>query len=64
MRNGEVGWTPVVRRNKMSEESDSSGNLNVMIDLNKGRSLVWYKMVKGIPRIYILDICKLRDGWQ
>ena len=53
MKDGEVGWTPVVRRWKKSarsEESDSSGDLNVMMDLNKGRSLVWYKVEK-IPGI-------------
>ena len=36
-----MGWTPVVRRrrkkNARSEESDSRRNLNVMLDLNKGR---------------------------
>ena len=36
-----MGWTPVVRRKESarSEESDSSGNLNVIMDLNKGRIL-------------------------
>ena len=54
-KDGEVGWTPVVRRKKSArnEESDSSGNLNVMMDLNKERSLVWYKKVEGF-----LELCQ------
>ena len=42
VKDGEVGWTPVVRRRKgaSSEESDISENLNVMMDINQGRSLV------------------------
>ena len=59
MRNGEmgvkiyrmeVGWTPIVRRrrkkNVWSEESESSGNLNVN---DKIRSLVMYRKVDRIP---------------
>ena len=35
---GEVGWTPVVRRRrKKSEESESSGNLNMNnVDIQEG----------------------------
>ena len=42
-KDGKVDWTPVMRRRKKSvrsKENDSSGNLNVMINLNKGRSLL------------------------
>ena len=38
VKDGEVGWTPIVRRRK-TEESGSSGNLNVN-DEGKKRSLV------------------------
>ena len=41
------------RRRKKSEECDSSGDLNVMMDLNKGRSLVWNKEVEGFPGIHV-----------
>ena len=67
VKDGEVGWTPIVRRKKSArrEESDSSVNLNVMMDLNKARSLVWYRW-KGFLEFmsWIINICKLRDGWQ
>ena len=36
-----------------SEKSDSSGNLNVMMDLNNGRSFVWFRKVEEIPGIYV-----------
>ena len=54
VKDGEVSWTPVVRwwrrKSARSEESESSGNLNVN---NKRRSLVRYRKVYGIPRIFI-----------
>ena len=54
VRDREVGWTPVVRRRRnksaWSEESESSGNLNVN---DKRRSLVRYRKVDVILEIYI-----------
>ena len=44
----------------LGTRSDNGGNLIVMMDLNKGRSLVWYKKY-GIPGIMSIDICKLHD---
>ena len=55
------------KKSAMSEENDSSGNLNVMMDLNKGRSLVWYKKIGWIPGIYVcrhLQASRWVDGWQ
>ena len=47
-----------------SEESDSSGNLNVMMNLNKGRSLVWYKKVDVIPGIFVCRDLQASRWWQ
>ncbi len=59
VKDGELGWIPVVRRRRKksarSEESESSGNVNVN---NKRRSLVMYRKVDGIPRIYIRESLK------
>ena len=53
VKDGEVGWTPVVRRRRKksprSEEGESSGDLNVN---DKRRSLVRYRKVDGIPGLY------------
>ena len=53
VKDGEVGWTPAVRRRRKksarSKESESSGNLNVN---NKRRSLVRYRRWPGIQGIY------------
>ena len=46
----------VRRRRKKSagcEYGDNSANWNVRLDLIKGRNLVRYKEVNGIPGIYI-----------
>ena len=68
MSNGEMGWTPVVRmrrkKSAKSKESDSSEKFNVMMNLNKGRSLVWYKKVGRNLEFLSIDSCKLQDGWQ
>ena len=54
VRDEEVGLTPVVRWRRetsaSSEESESSGNLNVK---NKRTSLLRYRKVDVIPEIYI-----------
>ena len=56
VKDGEVGWTPDVRRwrkkSTRSEENESSGNLNMN---NKRRSMVRYRKVDGIPVIYIRE---------
>ena len=57
----------MVRRKKSarSEDGNNSANWNVRLDLLKGRNLVRYKEVNGIPGIYIfVEACKPRDGWQ
>ena len=50
IKDGEVGWTPVVRRRRKkcarSEESESSGYVN-----DKRKSLLQYRKVDGIPGI-------------
>ena len=57
MKDGEAGWTAVVRRRRKksarSEDGDNSENWNVRSDFIKGRNLVKYKEVNGIPGIYI-----------
>ena len=59
VKDGEVGWTSIVRRRRKkiarSEESESSGNLNVN---NKKRSLVRHRKVEGILGIYIRENLK------
>ena len=54
VKDGEVGWTPVVRRRRKkcarSEKSESSGYV-----YDKRRSLVRYRKVDGIPGIYIRE---------
>ena len=51
VKDGEVGWTPVMRRrrkkNARSEESESSGNLNVN---NERRNLAMYRKMDWIPK--------------
>ena len=46
MKDGEAGWTAVVRRRRKksarSEDGDNSANWNVRLDLIKGRNLVRY----------------------
>ena len=58
VKDGEVGWTQVVRRRKKSsrsEKTESCGNLNVN---DKRRSLVRYRKVDGIPGINIRENLK------
>ena len=54
MKDGEAGWTPVVRRRRKksawSEDGDDSGNWNIKLNLIEGR---WYWEVNGIRGIYI-----------
>ena len=52
---------PVVRMWKKiarSEDSDNSRDLNVRLNMIKGRSLVKYREVNGFPGIYA------RESWQ
>ena len=56
-----MGWTPVVRRRK---KSNSSGNLNVMMDLNKEEAWCGTIRWKGFLEFMSVDICKLRDRQQ
>ena len=44
--------------------SDSSVSLNVMMDLNRGRSLVWYKKMEGIPGIYFRRHLQASRWWH
>ena len=57
VKDGEVGWTPVVRRRRKkcarSEKSESSGYV-----YDNRRSLVRYRKVDGIPGIYIRENLK------
>ena len=59
VKDGEVDWIQVVRRvrkkSARSEESESSGNLNVN-DIRRG--LVRYRKVDGIPGINIQENLK------
>ena len=52
VKDGDVGWTPVMGRKRKksarSEESKSSGNLNV-----NNKSLVRYMKMDGIPEEFI-----------
>ena len=54
VKDGEVDWTPVVKRRKETsaenEEHGSCGNLNLN---DTQRSLVRYRKVDGILRIFI-----------
>ena len=63
VNDGEVGWTPVVRsrrkKSARSEDSDSSGNLNVMVDL-KRRCLVWHKKVERLLEFMFVDISSFK----
>ena len=61
-----MGWIQVVRRRRKksarSEKSGSTGNLNVMMDLNKGRSLVWYWKVEGFQEFMPQTFASFKMG--